>query len=219
VFADRDQAGRVLAAAVVEHLGTLGLGGHPLVLALPRGGVPIGVQVARATDADLDVVVSRKIGAPWQPEFGIGALAEDGPPVFDQQSLVSLGLTEAALASTVERERAEVKRRILRYRGNRPAPVVTDRIVVVVDDGLATGVTAQAALCWVRQHHPAHLLVAAPVGSRQACQALAVVADAVICPSVPEWFSAVGQWYQDFRQLTDTDVERELAKAGTTDDL
>lgn len=219
MFADRAQAGRVLADLVVEHLGELNLAGRPLILALPRGGVPVAVQVARASDGELEVVVARKIGAPWQPEFGIGALAEDGPAVFDRQSLAALGLTEEALASTVERERAEVGRRILRYRGNRPAPAGDDRVVIVVDDGLATGVTARAALCWVRQHHPAHLVLAAPVGSRQARQDLAAVADAVICPMVPEFFSSVGQWYQDFRQLTDVDVERELAKARDTGNL
>jgi predicted phosphoribosyltransferase len=219
VFVDRDQAGGVLAALVVDHLGRLELAGRPLILALPRGGVPVAAQVARATGGELEVVVARKIGAPWQPEFGIGALAEDGPAVFDRPSLASLGLTEEALASTVERERAEVRRRILRYRGARPTPAVTDRFVVVVDDGLATGVTARATLCWVRQHHPAHLVLAVPVGSRQACQALAAVADAVICPRIPDDFSAVGQWYRDFRQLTDVDVERELAKARATEDL
>lgn len=183
---------------------------RPLVLALPRGGVPVAAEVAAATGGELDIVVARKVGAPGQPELGIGALAEDGPPVFDRQALTHLRLTENDLVYSVERERAEVRRRVRRYRGDRNPPDVRDRVVVLVDDGLATGVTARAALRWLRGHRPRVLLLAVPVCSPKARDALAAEADAVLCLRSPDTFRAVGQWYTDFSQLTDDDVDRVL---------
>jgi putative phosphoribosyl transferase len=204
IFADRDQAGRLLAA----RLGALEP--EPLVLALPRGGVPVAARVAEAVGGRLEIVVARKIGAPGEPEFGIGALAEDGPPVYDRESLRRLNLTEDDLAPVVAHERAEVRRRIERYRGGRPAPDAADREVVLVDDGLATGVTALATLHWLRQHGPRRIVVAVPVCSGPARQRLARLADTVLCLQEPEWFGAVGRWYADFRQLTDADVLAEI---------
>lgn len=201
-FADRTEAGRVLGEEVARHVHD-----RPLVLALPRGGAPVAAQVASATGGDLDIVVARKIGAPKQPEFGVGAIAEDGPPVFDELSLRHIGLTAADLAPTVERERAELRRRVERYRGTRPAPRVTGREVVVVDDGLATGVTAHAALRWVREHGPARLLLAVPVCSVEARDAMADLTDLVVYLAAPKRFRSVGEWYDDFRQLTDADVD------------
>jgi putative phosphoribosyl transferase len=148
VFADRIDAGQQLGRKVVSYLQELGIGGRPLVLGLPRGGLPVAEQVAGAVGGDLDAIVARKIGFPGQPEFGIGAVAEDGPPLFSYEVLRQAGLTEQHLAGTVERERAEVSRRVRRYRGDRPPPDPIGRVVIVVDDGLATGVTARAAgLC------------------------------------------------------------------------
>ncbi|SNY73534.1 phosphoribosyltransferase [Paractinoplanes atraurantiacus] len=209
IFEDRDDAGRHLADAVAAQL-PRHPGPAPLVLALPRGGVPIAVHVAARIGGELDVVIARKIGAPGHPEWGIGALAEDGPPVFDQAALTSLGLSESDLAATVAGERAELARRTHLYRADRPAPDPTAREVVVVDDGLATGVTARAALRWLHGRHPARLIVAVPVCAPQARDALTGDADAVICLSAPPQFRAVGQWYYDFTQLTDFDVARAL---------
>jgi putative phosphoribosyl transferase len=212
-FTDRDAAGRELARAVARQVGHLGLDRRPLVLGLPRGGVPVGVRVAETIGADLDVIVARKIGAPGRPELGVGAIAEDGPPVFDADLLRQLGLREEDLAATVERERAELARRIRRYRGARPLPAVDGRIVVVVDDGVATGVTARAALRRLRQSPVRCLILAAPVCSAEASHALAGDADTVICLCRPERFGAVGAWYGDFGQLTDDDVDRALRAA------
>ncbi|MEV4343729.1 phosphoribosyltransferase family protein [Actinoplanes sp. NPDC049596] len=209
IFQDRDDAGRQLAEAVAAQL-PRHPGPAPLVLALPRGGVPIAVHVAARIGGELDVVIARKIGAPGRPEYGIGAIAEDGPPVFDEAALAALELTEADLSPTVAEERAELARRTHEYRGDRPVPDPTAREVVVVDDGLATGVTARAALRWLRGHHPYRLVLAVPVCSPQALDTLTGHADAVICLSAPATFRAVGQWYQDFTQLTDFDVARAL---------
>jgi predicted phosphoribosyltransferase len=204
VFADRDEAGCLLGNEVARHLGHDH--SRPLVLALPRGGVPVAVRVAARIGGDLDIVLARKIGAPGRPEFGVGAIAEDGPPVFDEGSLAYLGITADDLADVVNAERSELARRVRRYREGRPAPQVIGRTVILVDDGLATGVTARAALRWLRGRSPRRTVLAAPVCAPQAAQSIAADADTVICLSAPPSFRAVGQWYEDFRQLTDEDV-------------
>jgi predicted phosphoribosyltransferase len=183
---------------------------RPFVLALPRGGVPVAVQVAERIGGDLDLLLARKIGAPHQPEYGVGAIAEDGPPVFDTTALGRLGLTVQDLAGTVQAERAELSRRARRYRDGRPAPRVTGRSVVLVDDGLATGVTARAALRGLRHQQPRWLVLAVPVCAPAAHAALHGDADQIICLSAPPGFRAVGEWYLDFHQLTDEDVDRAL---------
>ena len=209
LFADRDDAGRQLADAVAAQVRKRP-GPAPLVLALPRGGVPVAVRVAARIGAELDIVIVRKLAVPGMPEFGVGAIAEDGPPVFDDDALAHHGLTPDDLAEAVDRERAEIARRVAHYRGDRPAPDPTAREVVVVDDGLATGVTARAALGWLRGRHPQRLVLAAPVCAPPARDALAHDADTVICLSEPAGFRAVGQWYTDFTQLTDADVDHAL---------
>ena len=211
IFADRTEAGRALAGKVAQQMPARADPGQPvLVLALPRGGVPVAVPVAERLRAELDIVLARKIGAPGQPEYGVGAIAEDGPPVFDDHALRYLNITRDDLADTVAAERAELVRRRHRYRADRPPPSVTGRTVVLVDDGLATGVTARAALRWLATQRPRHLAVAVPVCSRHARDLLAGDADTVICLHAAEQFSAVGQWYTDFTQLTDADVDAAL---------
>ncbi|MGW4913456.1 phosphoribosyltransferase [Streptomyces sp. NPDC004270] len=204
-YRDRTQAGRELAA-VLGKLSDEGGLPDPIVLALPRGGAAVAAEVARELSAPLDVLVVRKIGAPHHEEFGVGAIAGDDPPLLDRATLAHLGMSEDYLAPVVERERRELRRRERRYRQGRPAPELRGRTVIVVDDGLATGSTARAALRHVRGRGPARTVLAVPVGAPDSLDALAAEADLVVCPYRPAVFSAVGQWYDDFAQLTDADV-------------
>jgi putative phosphoribosyl transferase len=205
LFRDRGQAGRLLAKQLRDEQDSGGLP-RPVVLALPRGGLPVAAEIARALGAPLDVLVAHKIPAPWQREFALGALADDEPPVFDRTTLRRLGLSEADLVTAVERTRAEVLRREKLYRGDRPAVELADRSVVVVDDGLATGSTARAALRSARTRHPGRLVLAVPVAAPSAARDLAEEADEVVCLHQPRSFQAVGTWYDDFGQLDDDDV-------------
>ncbi|MFI5567244.1 phosphoribosyltransferase [Streptomyces sp. NPDC051740] len=204
-FRDRRQAGRELAARLRERQDQGALP-DPVVLALPRGGAAVAVEVAGALDAPLDVLVVRKIGAPFHEEFGVGAMAGDGVPLFDEDALRRLGIDEADLAPVVERERTELRRREQRYRQGRPAPALRGRTVIVVDDGLATGSTARAALRALRAQEPGHLVLAVPVGSTEGVALMRSEADEVVCLYEPAAFMAVGQWYEEFDQLTDDDV-------------
>ena len=196
-FRDRDDAGVRLGEAVAA----LDLA-SPVVLGMPRGGVPVAAPVAFRLDAPLDVVVACKIGAPGHAELGIGAAAEDGIVVW-------IGPSDA---DGQARAQAEVARRVAAYRGDRPRPSVAGRAVVVVDDGLATGVTAEAALRWVRSHGPDRLVLAVPVGAPDTVRRLQAseLADQVVCLLQPPGFGAVGAWYDDFDQTTDDQVHRLL---------
>jgi predicted phosphoribosyltransferase len=214
-FLDHRHAGRQLAARLVEWAAHRDLT-DPLVLALPRGGVPVAAEVARALGAPLDVVVVRKIGAPGSPETGIGAIAGDGPPLFDDESLRMLNLTAEDLADDVARERAELRRREDVYRHGRPTPAVAGRSVIVVDDGLATGVTARAALRHLRTQGPAHLVLAVPVCARDASAAVRAAADDLVCLHRPDVFWSVGEWYEEFAQVSDNEVISTLRRPGTS---
>ncbi len=212
-FADRSRAGRALAERLRELRRDGGLPDPVIVLGLPRGGVPVAAEIARALGAPLDVLVARKIGAPAEPEFAIGALAGDDPPFFDLSAVAALGLGPPTLAALADRERAEVRRREAGYRQGRPAPVLASHSVVVVDDGLATGATARVALRSARAAGPGRLVLAVPVGSARAADALRAEADEVVCLGTPAAFESVGQWYDDFGQLTDAEVVAVLAAA------
>lgn len=207
-FADRHAAGQALA----DRLEELDLD-DPVVLALPRGGVPVAYEVAVRLDAPLEVVVARKLGAPGQPELGIGAVAEGGEPIFDETLVARLRLDDDAVAELVDAERAELDRRVRHYRADRPLPELAGRDVVVVDDGLATGVTARAALGALRGHGPRRLVLAVPVGAPSSVDALRPAADEVVCLHAPRAFAAVGQWYDDFTQTDDDTVVDLLSRA------
>ena len=209
-FRDRRDAGERLGARLVDEGLT-----RPLVLALPRGGVPVAAEVARALGAPLEVFVVRKLGVPWHPELGVGALAEGGEPLVHEASLRELGLTRDQLEPIIERERAELARRVKRYRGGRALPELRDRDVVVVDDGLATGVSAQAALLALRALGPRRLILAVPVCAPDTAQRLVAegCADDVVSLQAPAHFYAVGAWYERFDQTSDDEVLALLADA------
>lgn len=207
-YADRRAAGRVLGEAVRAR----GPFTRPVVLALPRGGVPVGAEVAAALDAPLAVVLVRKIGAPGRPELAIGALARVGSAVsifVNERTAAAVGVDEPAFAVAVERARAELDQRATAY-AVRSTPPVAGADVLLVDDGLATGSTMQAAVSAVRGLGPGRIVVAVPVAPASALDGLRATSDAVVCPSVPRDFVAVGQAYVDFAQLTDADVQRNL---------
>jgi predicted phosphoribosyltransferase len=205
-FTDRHEAGIELASRLREY------GGRPdlIVLALPRGGVPIGYEVARALRAPLDVFVVRKIGMPGHPEFAVGAIASGGVQVLSEGILQDYGIPQHAIEDLIRREQIELERREREYRQGRPQPDLRGRTVILVDDGLATGSTMRAAVQAVREKRPARIIVAVPVGAPDTCDAFRAVADATICARTPEPFAAVGQWYRDFEQTTDEDVRRLL---------
>ncbi|RKS07952.1 putative phosphoribosyl transferase [Nocardiopsis sp. Huas11] len=208
-FTDRSEAGRRLAERVRAYAVN-----DPIVLALPRGGVPVGAELARRLDADFDVLVVRKIGLPGRPETGVGAISEDGHVYFDDLALARLRVPRQALDDTVKEERAELDRRRRVYRGERSAPRIAGRDCVVVDDGVATGGTARAALRMVRQAGPSQVVLAVPVASPEAVELLREEADALVVLSAPDNFHAVGEWYRDFDQLSDADVMAILAERG-----
>lgn len=209
-FADRRDAGRQLGRALAGYDFT-----DPVVLALPRGGVPVGFEVAQALRAPLDVLLVRKIGAPQHPEYGIGAVVDGEEPqlVVDEEAARAVGATPEYLEAEKRRQLDEIERRRALYCGRRPPVAVTDRTAVVVDDGIATGGTVKVALKALQRAGPAWIVLAVPVAPRDSLEAVAEAADAVLCLSAPEDFRAVGLHYTDFAQTSDDEVVRLLEKA------
>jgi putative phosphoribosyl transferase len=205
-FRDRGEAGRLLARRL------RGLKPRrPVVLGLPRGGIPVAAMVARALGAPLDVLVVRKLGCPWQPELGFGAIGEEGVRILNDALVRALRLSSAEIAEVEARERAELERRVVRYRGDRPPVELQGRTVIVVDDGVATGSTARAAVELVRRRGAGHVIVAVPVASTHAAHELASMADEVVCLESSEAFGAIGEFYDDFTQTSDEQVAAALA--------
>jgi predicted phosphoribosyltransferase len=216
-FRDRADAGHQLAS----HLEEFARRAHVLVLALPRGGVPVAFEVARALEAPLDVFLVRKLGVPFQPELAMGAIASGGTRVLNEVVVDSLLIPPQTVDLVSKREQAELERRERVYRGGRPAPSVRDKTVILVDDGIATGSSMRAAILALREQGARHIVVAVPVAPHATACELARLADRVVCVLEPEEFQAIGQWYDDFSQLSDQDVVRllehsvtDLARAG-----
>ena len=212
-FADRTDAGRLLATELLSH----NLPANVVVLALPRGGLPVGLEVAKALGAPLDVVIVRKLGVPWQPVLAMGAIASGSFQTLDGELIRDLGISRDEIDAVVGRESAEIARRERLYRKGRQALNLHGRTVLLVDDGLATGSTMLVAARYVRSLMPRKTLIAVPVASVQACQRLRREADNCVCLATPEPFVAVGEWYADFRQVTDTEVQRFLEQARLPD--
>jgi putative phosphoribosyl transferase len=207
IFADRHEAGEQLAKALAEHAGT-----DCVVLAIPRGGVIVGEVVANALGARLDVVIPRKIGAPGNPELGIGAVAP-GVLVLDPRMVQALHVSDAYLERETTEQEREIERRQQAYRAGRPPVELRDRVAIVVDDGIATGATAAAALRWARDRGAARVVLAVPVAPVQSLQRMREEADEVVVLATPEPFLAVGEWYRRFDQTSDDEVVTALASA------
>jgi putative phosphoribosyl transferase len=206
-FPDRQAAGRLLAERLADAVDLDQWAERTVVLALPRGGVAVAREVGAALGVPMDVIVTRKIGYPPQPELGVGAIAEGLPrPVYDAGLLERLGLAPEDLSEVVAAEEAELERRVRIYRGGRPLAPVAGRCVIVVDDGLATGNTARAALRSLRAAQAAYLVLAVPVAPRSTAKSLDTEADQLVILAIPSRFSSVGEWYTTFGQLTDADV-------------
>ncbi len=206
-FSDRTEAGRLLAAKLTRYAGRP----DTLVLALPRGGVPVGFEVAQALHAPLDVLVVRKLGVPGSEELAMGAVAGRGVRVLNAPVISSLDIATAAIDAAAEREQHEVRRREQAYRRGRPAPGVHGKYVILVDDGIATGSTMRAALAVLRELQAGHIVVAVPVAARESYLELRRLADEFVVLLIPRDFGAVGQYYLDFEQTSDAEVRRLLA--------
>lgn len=212
IFEDRKDAGR----ALVQEIRNCKLD-DPLILGLPRGGVPVAYEIARALGAELDTIIVRKLGAPFQPELAIGAIASGGIRVINEDVMaLASRMSPEVLEKIVAREELELQRREIAYRGDRPHPTLEGRDVVLVDDGMATGATMRAAVESVRSRSPASITIAVPTASREALRIIRPLADRVVCIEAPAAFFAVGEWYRNFSQTTDSEVRLLLDKQAAT---
>jgi predicted phosphoribosyltransferase len=208
-FRDRADAGRRLAEALARYKDQ-----HPIVLALPRGGVPVAAEVARILDAPVDLILVRKIGVPYQPELAMGAVVDGPEPlVVRNEDIIKIaGVSETEFGRVRDRELAEIQRRRSRYLGDRPHPEFDGQVVIVIDDGVATGATTRAALRAVRARNPKRLILAVPVAPTDSLQELSDEADEIVCLEDYESFMAIGVYYSDFRQVSDEEVTEILAR-------
>ena len=208
-FEDRRDAGRQLAKVLKDYRRVAGL----LVFGLPRGGVVVAYEVAEALNVPLEVFIVRKLGVPWQKELAMGALAEGGASVINQDVVAACGVTEEIISQVIEEEKNEIARRAKIYRGRSPLPVIRGREIILIDDGLATGATVLAAVKALKRKNPLGIILAVPVGGRETCQEVRQEVDEVICLLSPESFNAVGNWYEHFDQVTDEEVVDLLARS------
>ncbi len=208
-FHDRADAGRALAADLAPYAGRPDL----LVLALPRGGVPVAHEVAQALGAPLDVFLVRKLGLPGHEEFAMGAIASGGIRLINEDVVREFGVTDAEIAAVSAAEEQELERRERQYRRDRPTPRIAGRTVILVDDGLATGSTMRAAVLALRQEDPAHIIIAVPVAAAETCDEFRDMVDDIVCAETPSPFYAVGLWYEDFSQTTDEEVQELLSRS------
>jgi putative phosphoribosyl transferase len=200
-FGDRVEAGKRLASALTDFAGE-----KAIVLAIPRGGVVVGYEIAKVLNLPLDVIIPRKIGAPDNPELAIGAMTEDGTIILDDNLVTYMGVPQEYIKEESERQKSEIERRLKKYRENEPYPDLKGCDVIIVDDGIATGSTMKAALASVRNRGARTVTIAVPVGPPSTIKELKKEADRVVCPYTPEYFQAIGQFYTDFNQTTDEEV-------------
>lgn len=208
-FKDRRDAGKVLAQKLSAYAGLSDV----IVLALPRGGVPVAYEVALALNAPLDIFIVRKLGLPGREELAIGAIASGGVRVLNEDIIHALNLPEELIDRIAQQELQELGRREQNYRGDRPAPDVHDKTVILVDDGLATGASMRAAVTGLRAQDPAHLVIAVPTAAPETCEAFKFEVDEMICAMTPDPFDGVGRWYEDFSQTTDEEVRTFIEEA------
>lgn len=208
-YTDRTQAGILLAQKLAAYAGRRDV----IVLALPRGGVPVAFEIARALQAPLDILLVRKLGVPGHEEYAMGAIATGGVCILQSDVIRQLAIPQASVDDLVQRKQEELAQRERLYRSNRPAPKLEGSIVIVVDDGLATGSTMLAAIHALRQARPARMIIAIPVGARESVARLQAEVDEIVCLSIPENFQAVGLWYEDFNQTSDDEVIHLLDEA------
>ena len=209
LYRDRSDAGRVLATQLTAYANRSDV----LVLALPRGGVPVAYEVVKALHAPLDVFIVRKLGVPGHEELAMGAIATGGVCVLNEDVVQMLHIPDRVIEAVIAKEQQELERREHLYRDDRPPPDVRDCTIILIDDGLATGATMRAAIKALRQQHPARLVVAVPVAAPPTCEELGAQVDEIICAKTPEPFYGVGYWYEDFSQTTDEEVHALLAQS------
>lgn len=213
-YKNRTEAGRILSDELKDYGDLMNV----IVLGLPRGGVPVAAEVANRLHADLDVIVVRKLGVPGHEEVAMGAIATGGVEVINADVVRSFGVPDSAIEKIRRIEKKELQRRELAYRGDRPPYHVQNRIVIIADDGIATGATMKAAVTALRQLNPERIIAAAPVAPPDAYNSMSKAADKFICPVIPIYFRSVGQWYQDFSQTTDAEVKEILNQAWDTNE-